>query len=114
MRGSAPVFWEQKSRIGVVNPRPRVSRVLELTTAAMGAHVRHLAKMYGPPLLLSLLDHKGDEAELSAFLIQCVDALARPPQSVPARMMSFDFHAAVKGQGRPDAPLQRQAQAPHE
>lgn len=101
IRGSAPIFWEQRGK--TVNPRPRVSRVLQLTTPAFKEHVDALTATYGSPLLLSLLDQKGDEGELCAALADCVKALSQPPLESAPRLTTFDFHAAAKASGRADA-----------
>ena len=97
-----PVFWEQRGK--TVNPKPRISRVLELTTPALRWHLETLTALYGPPLVLSLLEQRGDESDLSTFLSQCVAALLKQ-SSVAAnvRLATFDFHAAAKQIGRADA-----------
>ena len=50
MRGSVPLFWEQRGKM--VNPKPRVSRVTELTVPALRTHINMICDGYGPPLLL--------------------------------------------------------------
>ena len=60
-------------------------------------HLTSLKQLYGDPLLLSLLDHKGDEAELASAFVGCVRILASDPlEPLPARVCAFDFHANAK------------------
>ena len=73
-RGSAPVFWEQRGK--QLTPKPRVTREVELTVRALRQHIDRLALLYGPPMLLRLLDQKGDEAELAAAFANCVQLLS--------------------------------------
>ena len=110
VRGSAPVFWEQKASLKSITPKPRVSRVTELAAPAFRAHVGELNREYGPVLLLSLLDEKGDESELAAALEQVVSRTSDPAAAggaaaAPAlqmRLIRFDFHAHCKGSSRAD------------
>ena len=44
LRGSVPIFWEQRGK--TVNPKPRVSRVTELTAPALRVHLEGLAQSY--------------------------------------------------------------------
>ena len=93
LRGSVPVFWEQKGRTSL-NPKPRVTRAVELTAPALRGHLESLTKIYGGHLLLlSLLDEKGDETELASALSQCVSAVGNDS----VLLSTFDFHAHTKG-----------------
>ena len=78
--------------------------MLELTTPALRWHLETLTALYGPPLVLSLLEQRGDESDLSTFFSQCIAALLKQ-SSVAAnvRLATFDFHAAAKQIGRADA-----------
>ena len=107
VRGSVPLFWEQRGKLGTINPKPRVSRVAELTVPTLRQHLAGLAALYGPVLLLSLLEQKGDEAELAQHLARCLELLEHAehaePLQPPIGFAPFDFHAASKASSRADA-----------
>ncbi|KOO34913.1 synaptojanin-1 isoform 1 [Chrysochromulina tobinii] len=102
IRGSVPVFWEQRTKLGTVNPKPRVSRVTELTTPALREHLDGLQALYGKVIVLSLLDQRGDETELATALATCLEALEERI-SASVRYAAFDFHHAAKATSRGDA-----------
>ena len=103
VRGSAPLFWEQRGKS--VNPKPRTTRSEELTLPTLRRHLDGLRARYGGLALLSLLEQRGDEAELAAALVRHIDLLRADdggggggggggPLDVP--IVSFDFHAQCK------------------
>ena len=75
---------------------------MELTLPALRRHLALQKDIYGAPLLLSLLDQKGDggEAELSDAFAKGVQRLAEPgdanPEPLATRLVAFDFHAQCK------------------
>ena len=77
----------------------------QLTVPSLRTHIETLIDAYGPPLLLSLLDEKGDEAELAAGLKACVSHLNHSSSggggggSGKLQLCEFDFHAHCKGLG---------------
>jgi len=94
-RGSVPVFWEQRGK--QLTPKPRVIRELELTLPALRVHLASLLQAYGTPILLSLLEQKGDEADLAAAFVRCIRALAADAQDpLSVRLCAFDFHASAR------------------
>ena len=58
VRGSAPLFWEQRGKS--VNPKPRTTRSEELTLPTLRRHLDGLRARYGGLALLSLLEQRGD------------------------------------------------------
>lgn len=95
VRGSAPIFWEQRGKL--VTPKPRVSREVELTLPSLRLHLSSLMRLYGTPLVLSLLEQKGDEADLALSLSNCIRTLAEDAcEPLSVRFCAFDLHTSGK------------------
>ena len=96
LRGSCPLFWEQRG-MRSLNPKPKVSRVTELAAPALRVHLDKLIQLYGPVLLLSLLEETGGESELHNALSACMATLTPPKgRLTDAFMKTFDFHHHTK------------------
>ena len=87
LRGSAPLFWDQRGK--AITPKPRLRRSVPLTLPALRRHLNDLERRYGMVTLLSLLEHKGDELEIQAALTQAISAVEDSHSSV--RLAAFDF-----------------------
>ena len=87
LRGSAPLFWDQRGK--AITPRPRLRRSVPLTLPALRRHLDELERHYGAVTFLSLLEHRGDEAKLNAALTQALAAVS--DSHGEAQLASFDF-----------------------
>ncbi|KAH3743241.1 Suppressor of actin mutations [Pelomyxa schiedti] len=88
-RGSVPLLWEQKKGF---KPKP----VLVGSKFMSEAFLRHMTRqveLYKSVYIVSLLDHNGNEQELSEAYERYFNFFAIPD----TKFFSFDFHTECKG-----------------
>jgi len=96
VRGSAPLFWEQRTSTIKVNTKPKLTRNAALCLPALQRHVAQQLAAYGSPaLLVSLLDAKGEEAALAAALAECA-ARVSVPTGQRIKYVPFDLRQASR------------------
>jgi hypothetical protein len=74
VRGSVPVFWEQRSTTVGAGP-PALSRTADASLPAFSEHMLYLRQRYGDVAAVNLLAFKEREAVLSAAYSACVRGL---------------------------------------
>jgi len=91
IRGSVPVFWEQKGTLEGVT----ISRGPELTKKAFAKHFDDIISTYGPTFIVDLLsDTKAREVILTK---EYVKHLYDSEHKDKLRFLHFDFHGYCKG-----------------
>ena len=106
VRGSAPLFWEQRTSTIKVNTKPKLTRNAALCLPALQRHVAQQLAAYGSPaLLVSLLDAKALAARCGRSPRISPD-LPRSPQispdlTIPACHGARVFRRGVARAARP-------------
>ena len=90
IRGSAPLFWEQKG----VTSNLKLSRNIDLTNAAFVKHFENLTKDYKRILCINLMTKSKSEQ----ILTDAYENLIQKNNFENIRYEFFDFHSACKGQ----------------
>ncbi|EGC35188.1 hypothetical protein DICPUDRAFT_97975 [Dictyostelium purpureum] len=90
VRGSIPLIWQQKGK--GLKPKPVVDNNI-MTDDAFQAHMNELIHLYGPQVIVSLIDQIGGESAIGdAF--ESETNLLYPEETV--RYYAFDFHEKCK------------------
>ncbi|KAF2071692.1 hypothetical protein CYY_006992 [Polysphondylium violaceum] len=90
VRGSIPLIWQQKGK--GMKPKPIVDHSLQ-TDDAFQAHMNELIELYGPQVIVSLIDQCGGESAIGdAF--ESESLLFYPDKLVT--YAAFDFHERCK------------------
>ena len=93
VRGSIPVYWQEGGALVTLKPKPHVQQG-KPHLEAMTAHFSALAALYGPVVMLSLIDAAGNEANIYHVLMGLACRLLRTGGAGDlAAFEPFDFHA---------------------
>jgi hypothetical protein len=97
VRGSIPLYWQEGEALVTLKPKPHVIPGRPHLDA-MVAHLRMLAALYGPVLMLSLIDAHGNEANIHRVLSSFAVHVLRSKNGAPSAsglgaFVPFDFHA---------------------
>jgi len=97
VRGSIPLYWQEGDALVTLKPKPRVLAG-KAHLEAMRVHFQRLAALYGPVLMLSLIDALGNEANINRALSSFASRVLRSNAGAPlpsdlGAFVPFDFHA---------------------
>jgi hypothetical protein len=91
-RGSIPLFWSQKVDINYA-PKPRLTN-FEAAKAAFKKHIDAQQELYGPNVIVCLVNHHGSEGGLHD---EYSKHMAELYHDSAHRFVGWDFHKQTKG-----------------
>jgi len=93
VRGSIPLYWQEQEALVTLKPKPLVLAG-KPHEQALARHLADLSGLYGPVMMLSLIDSHGNEGNIYQALSHLATrALQTRDTSVLAGFLPFDFHA---------------------
>eukprot|EP00736_Rhodelphis_marinus_P014414 Rmarinus@m.11307 len=91
IRGSIPVLWQQPTGFEY-HPKPVPEAALWMSLEVCRTHFQLLHELYGPVVVLDLVDHTGGEAVMSDYFQRAVELSGVGG----VKLFQFDFHRECK------------------